>query len=86
VRLFPLSASDSPLAADLAGETAPSPACAHSNAGTGWSDRALTSLLTQVREHLARGVGQAREDVVRGCIWGFVPHLPLHRCEASCSN
>ena len=45
----------------------------------GWSDRALTSLLTQVREHLARGVGQAREDFVRGCIWGFVPHLPLHR-------
>ena len=66
MRLIPLSASDSPLILLL------------TNAGTGWSDRALTSLLTQVREHLARGVGQAREDFVRGCIWGFVPHLPLH--------
>lgn len=76
MRLIPLSAPKSPLAADLAGETAPSPTCADSGAGTGWSDRAPTSLPTQVREHLARGVGQAREDVVRGGMWGFVPHLP----------
>ena len=32
-----------------------------------------------VREHLARGVGQAPGCLVRRGMWGFVPHLPLHR-------